>query len=296
MRRAIIPFAKRFSLAEIAEKTQWRYFSTQYCLGAILVFVLLMPGCSGTVPHTEPVVSSYELSAEQMHTILERSYQYQSMQALAQVRFSKGKERQSSTQALHIQSPNSLRAEVYNFMGRMMVLLVSDGAWMEVYIPNRNAVYQGLATRARMELFAYVPLVPADMVALLLQRLPLGVMQLAEVKKGAGNSLVFTLNAQEDYVVGFTLGGVESITYRQLDREIFKLDFLDAKTLNSEMKFSSGLSIAEVFPRTMVLSMPEQDLRLELKLEDLQLNPTIDPTLFRIEPRSGTKIVPLEEI
>ncbi|MDY0213573.1 MAG: hypothetical protein RBR06_11285 [Desulfuromonadaceae bacterium] len=273
----------------------WCVFA-RCCMGVMLVLALFITGCSKTTLYPTPVVPKYELSVEQMHTILERSYQYESMQALAQVRFSSGKERQSSTQALHVQSPYLLRAEVYNFMGRMMVLLVADGTWMEAYVPSRNALYRGLATRARMERFAYVPLVPADMVALLLQRLPPGVMQLAEVKKGAGNSLVFTLNAQEDYVVGFTLEGVESITYRQLDREIFKLDYLDVKPLNSEMKFSSDFSATEVFPRTMVLSMHEQNLRLELKLEDLQLNPAIDPELFRIEPRSGTKVVPLEEI
>lgn len=277
----------------VAEKTRLQYTLARYCMGVLLALVLFLTGCSGTTPYPTPVVPKYELSFDQMHTIMERSYQYESMQALAQVRFSSGKERQSSTQALHVQSPYLLRAEVYNFMGRMMVLLVADGAWMEAYVPSRNALYRGLATRARMERFAYVPLVPADMVALLLQRVPPGVMPLAEVEKGAGNSLVYTLSTQEDYVVCFTPDGVESIAYRQLEREVFRLDYSDIKPINHK---STPVDETEIFPHTMVLRMQDKDLRLELKFEDVQLNSAIDPELFRIEPRTGTKTIPLEEI
>lgn len=283
-------------IAEIAEKTRRRYIPPYWCLGVLLMLVLFSAGCSVTVPHPAPVVPQHELSSTQMDRILARTYQYESMQALAQVRFRRGKERQSSTQALHVQSPYLLRAEVYNFMGRMVALLVADGAWMEAYVPSHDALYRGLATRARMERFAYVPLMPADMVALLLQRLPPGVIQLAEVEKGAGNSLIFTLPAQEDYVVCFTPTGVESIAYRQLGHEVFRLDYLDAKpthVVTDGVTHADGMA---TFPRTMILSMHEQNLRLELKLEDLQLNPAIDPELFLLEPRSGTAVIPLEEI
>lgn len=283
-------------IVEVAEQTRRRYIPPRCCVSVLLILVLFMAACSRTTPYPTPVMPMPELSFAQMDRILEHSYQYESMQALAQVRFSSGKERQSSTQALHIQSPYFLRAEVYNFMGRMMVLLVADGAWMEAYVPSRNALYRGLATRARMEHFAYVPLVPADMVALLLQRLPPGVTRLAEVEKGVGNSLIFTLSAQEDYVVCFTPEGIESIAYRQLGHEVYRLDYLDAKPLNPAANSSTNSTTAEAFPRTMVLSMQEQNLRLELKLEDLQLNPAIDPNLFQIEPRSGTAVVPLEKI
>jgi outer membrane lipoprotein-sorting protein len=221
-----------------------------------------------------------------MLEIMERSYTHAGLQALAEVQLRRGKDKQSSTQALHVQAPYHLRAEVYNFMGQMMVMLTANGARLQAYVPSRKTLYSGMATRQRMEQFAYVPLMPADMVALLLQRLPSGVMQLARVEKGTGNRLRFIISDHQEYVVGFDADQVRRIAYTELDGEVFSITYAPEAPINME---------GDSFPRKMVLEIPAQELTLDIELEDVQLNPDIEPDLFEIKERAGVKSLLLED-
>ncbi|MDY0291430.1 MAG: hypothetical protein RBR02_03735 [Desulfuromonadaceae bacterium] len=256
-------------------------------VAVLLVVVLLGAGCARLSPPQLEKVPVVELSSAQMLEVLERSYAHTSLQALAEVRLRRGKDKQSSTQALHVQEPYQLRAEAYNFMGQMLVLLTANGANLEAYVPSRKTLYFGMATRARMEQFAYVPLMPADMVALLLQRLPPGVLQLAQVQKGEDNSLHFVLSAQQEYIVHFGTDQVERIVYRELEREVFTIAYTDVRPIAGN---------GGVFPRHMALRMPPQNLDLSIELEDVLLNSVLDPALFEIEVRTGVALVPLEEL
>ncbi|MFO7831977.1 MAG: hypothetical protein R6V18_08335 [Desulfuromonadaceae bacterium] len=256
-------------------------------IGILVALTLLGAGCAKVSPPQVKEIPRQEQSRAQMQEILERSYAHASMQALAEVRLRRGKDKQRSTQALHVQAPYQLRAEVYNFMGQMLVMLTADGAALEAYVPSRKTLYRGMATRARMERFAYVPLMPADMVALLLQRLPPGVLQLAQVEKQMHNSLRFVISAQQEYIVHFGPAQVERIVYREMGEEVFSIAYTAATPTGSA---------AEMFPRNMKLKMPLQDLELDIELEEVQLNPAIEPDLFEIEVRDGVEIVSLEEL
>lgn len=258
-------------------------------IGILVALTLLAAGCAKVSPPQVKEIPRQEQSRAQMLEILERSYAHASMQALAEVRLCRGEDKQSSTQALHVQSPYQLRAEVYNFMGQMLVMLTADGAALEAYVPSRKTLYRGMATRARMERFAYVPLMPADMVALLLQRLPPGVLQLAQIEKQMHNSLRFIISAQQEYIVHFSPAQVERIVYREMGQEVFSIAYAAATPTPTG-------SAAEMFPRRMELRMPLRDLELDIELEDVQLNPAIEPDLFKIEVRDGVEIVSLEEL
>lgn len=254
---------------------------------AALALTLLSVGCARvSVPPMEEV-GVEKISTAKMLEIMERSYAYVSLQALAEVRLQRGNDKQSSTQALHVQAPFQLRAEVYNFMGQMLVMLIANGADLKAYVPSRNTLYHGMATRERMERFAYVPLMPADMVALLLQRLPPGVLQLAQVHKGAHNTLRFVVSAQQEYVVRFAADQVQRIAYRELGQEVFSIAYADVTPTDDG---------GEMFPRHMALMMSAQDLELDIELEDVQLNPALEPDLFHMEGRAGVKAVSLEEL
>lgn len=259
--------------------------------GRTLLFVvlaLLAGGCAAiSLPETDETPKQ-ELSKNQMLEILQRSYAYTGLQALAEVRLSNGKDSQSSTQALHVHAPYQLRAEVYNFMGQMLVLLVADGAHLEAYVPSRKTLYRGMATRARMEQFAYIPLMPADMVALLLLRLPPGVVELAQVEHRGDNALRFVLSPQQEYVVHFGKEEIQRIAYLELGREVYSITYADALPASS--------IASRIFPHSMTLSMPSHKLELEIELEDVKLNPELNPELFEIEARTGVEMVPLEEI
>jgi outer membrane lipoprotein-sorting protein len=252
----------------------------------LVALALLSAGCARiSAPQVEEIPGQ-ELSTAQMLEIMERSYAHVSLQALAEVRLRRGDDKQRSTQALHVQAPYQLRAEVYNFMGQMLVMLTANGADLEAYVPSRNTLYRGMATRGRMERFAYVPLMPADMVALLLQRLPPGVLQLSQVQKGGRNILRFIVSAQQEYIVQFDAERVQRIMYLELGQEVFSIAYAATPTVEGET----------IFPHHMSLAMPLQDLELDIELEDVQLNPTLEPDLFEIEERTGVDTVPLEEL
>jgi len=257
-------------------------------LASVLVaLALLSAGCARiSAPQVEEIPGQ-ELSTAHMLGIIESSYAHISLQALAEVRLRRGNDKQGSTQALHVQSPYQLRAEVYNFIGQMMVMLTANGAHLEAYVPSRNTLYRGMATRGRMERFAYVPLMPADMVALLLQRLPPGVLQLSQVKKGGRNILRFIVSAQQEYVVQFDAERVQRIMYLELGQEVFSIAYAPA-TPTGEGE--------TIFPHHMSLVMPLQDMELDIELEDVQLNSALEPDLFEIEERAGMETVSLEEL
>jgi len=268
------------SLKGMGGQTGWR-------VSILAGLIFLGTGCARVSSPPLEEMPALELSSAQMLEIMESSYDHTSLQALAEVHLRRGNDKQSSTQALHVQAPYKLRAEVYNFMGQLLVMLTADGAGLEAYVPSRKVLYRGMATRGRMEQFAYVPLMPADMVALLMLRLPPGVLQLAQVEKKGNNSLRFILSAQQEYVVHFGIDQVERIAYHELGQEVFSIAYSNVSPTGNG---------AEKFPRRMDLVMPLQDMELDIELEDVQLNPVIEPALFEIEVTAGIEIVPLEDL
>jgi hypothetical protein len=257
-------------------------------IGCFALLAVLGAGCAGISPPEVSPPREESMRTGQMLEIMRHSYSCTSLQALAEVRFERGSEKQKSTQAIHARAPYQLRAEVYNFMGQMLALLAADRASLEAYIPGRKVLYQGMATRERMERFVFVPLMPADMVALLLQRLPPGVLELAQVQQGEGNSLRFILSPQQEYIVEFIADQVCSITYLEMGQEMYRIAYSDPQpTDNPDV---------DQFPRRMVLTMPAQELKLDILLEDVQINPTLEAHLFEIEPRPGVQIRSLEEL
>jgi hypothetical protein len=261
-------------------------FGVRICAFALLT--ALTVGCAGitAVPEKQRQVQS--MDAAQMLEIVQRAYSYTSLQALARVHFERGSEKHKSTQAIHVRAPYQLRAEVYNFMGQMLALLAADRASLEAYVPGHKVLYRGMATRDRMERFAFVPLMPVDMVALLLQRLPPGVLELAQVQKGEGNRLRFILSHQQEYVVDFVAGQISTITYLEMGEERLRIAYADAQPTDDPD--------VDLFPRRMILTMPAQELKLDILLEDVQMNPALEAHLFEIEPRSGVQIRSLEEL
>lgn len=249
--------------------------------------VLLVLGACAPAPDSAPLRSE-ALSKVQMLEILQRSYANHSLKTLAEVEFTRGEQTQSSTQALHVQEPYRLRAEVYNFIGQMVVLLAADGAALEAYVPSRKMMYSGMATRERMEEFTSIPLMPADMVAVLLLRLPPGVMQLAETRAVGGNALQFKLSELEDYLVHFSAHRIERITYRQMGHEVY--------TVACRYALDSTGSGTGVYPRAMEVSMPEQQLHLHIAFDGPQLNQEIDLSMFKLTPPVGTTLTPLKEL
>ena len=240
-----------------------------------LGLVLLLSACA-----RPPLPLPEAASRTRQQAVWQRHQQIDSLQALATVRSERAGKRWRSTQALHVQRPGRIRLEVFRLLGQPVLDLAVDGAFMEVCVPSQQACYNGLSSRERIDRFTGVPLAAPDLVALLLGQLPRAVVALGKPRWQADGLWWLTADGPR-YRVVLSDSALERIECYQGEQLLYQVDY-------------SAPDAADGFPRRIVMLMPDRQLRLELKLEEVRLNPALPAALFRLQVPSGSELLPLE--
>ncbi len=190
-----------------------------------------------------------------------RQVQHQSLSALAQVKMTQNGKSWSTTQALLVATPNRLRIDMINFFGQLLVQLSVNGPQLNAYVPRDQTHYFGMPTLDNIKRFTGLPLPITDLVALLLGKMPLGVLETAQVSAWE-KGLIFSTAAGVDYRVEFDGKRVVDLLYSVNNYTVYHVKY--------------GPYVGDDnYPQQLELQTPMNDIGVVVKFEELELNPIL---------------------
>ncbi len=247
-----------------------------------LLLLSLLVACAK--PPT-PVWTELPVAENLLQQLAEQSGQVHSLDATATVSL-KTKERSfSSQQFLLVEAPEKLRADLLTGFGQLILQLTADGEELAVHtnttVPGR--FYRGPVSADSLARFTRIPLQPRELVRIVLYAPPL------------------IQYVSSDVVAADT--GLEL----RLENPEFKqaLSFDRQLRLTGSRYWHDGRLFLEVlyqkldqedrFPRTIRLTLPEQQVEATFKFSELATNAEIPPERFRLQPPANIPVEPLPQ-
>ena len=173
-------------------------------------------------------------------------------------------------QVILAQRPARLRLESLNFLGQTQGLLVTDGERFS-YFDGRELV-GGAVSQDVLRQYLGLDLEPAEAVRVLLAA-PLIGDATPRAILGAGDERVVELNARR--------------LHFGPDGQLLGVEVRDfAGATRWRVTYERWRSVQEGrYPFAMGLFFPRTELHAELRLDEVELNPELDPSLFRVPRR-----------
>lgn len=224
---------------------------------------------------------------ELLRLVDEAEHSASSISAEGQVRFDVPEGQATVGAFASAAEPASVMIQANDFFGRPQSVLACDGERFGLWVAPEAAYYVGPATPANLSRFLRVPLLPQEVVAMLLGRAP-------RVTPGVPWHLV--VDHQERAYLLSTLSPegigqhlyVDPITARPVKSEIFA-----GRDKGYRVTFSDFQPAGAVpFPRRITLESLGEKATLELRLSKLTLNEQIDPSQFSPDPPED--VAPIE--
>jgi outer membrane lipoprotein-sorting protein len=254
-----------------------------------LVFSIVCAGCAATrplAPHPPPAVLP---SAAQLEAMLAARYDaVHSLRALARLRYRDADESNSSREAIVVARPDRLRVEVLSLFGSVFVLTADDGA-LTAYARQEGTVYQGRASPENLWRYTRIGLPLSDLVDIVLGTPP--------PRRGRNAQVAFEpdsgwIRLRRDLdglsqVVWFSDAHLPVAAEERDDNQapLWHATFGDYED-------HGGFPIAT----HIGLDMPAAHRSVEVALEDIDLNPTLDHSVFAFQTPPGSKVVNLDHV
>jgi outer membrane lipoprotein-sorting protein len=256
-------------------------------LAAALAALCLLSACTAQRPTTAFTAPDALPQAADLNTALaNRRDSVHSVRALARLHYRDPDAANTSREAIAVARPDRLRVEVLSFFGAVFVLTTDNGRFT-AYARREETIYRGEASPENMWSYARIGLPVVDLVDIMLgtppQRNPdwsqvswdpeRGWIELTqEFSNGAEQVVWFlgTLPAAAEFRDPFgevqwhaTFGGYED---------------------------HDGIPIAT----RIRLEVPSRDRSVEIELNDVDVNPTLDDSTFALEVPNGVRVVDIE--
>ena len=210
----------------------------------------------------------------------------QSLRGLARLRYRDPHESGSARQAIVVQRPDHVRVEVLALFGTAF-LLVADGNAISAYVPDERTLYRGPATPENLWRYTRLWLPIEDLVDIVL----------ATPRMAADAATTVSLDATDGKVSlqGQTTAGTQLVWFGDRQEPVASED----RDANGEVRWQAhysnyesrdGLAVAT----HILLQLPRWERTMELDLQDVDVNPSLDGALFALQPPPGSKLVNLE--
>jgi hypothetical protein len=236
------------------------------------------------VPAPSALPSAADLEAQ----LAVRRAAVHSLRALAHLRYREPEESGTSRQAIIVARPDRLRVEVLSVLGAVFVVTTNQGA-ITAYARQEDTVYRGAASPANLERYARVGLPVGDLIDIVLAT---PAPHSAEHDRVSFDTtigavrLVRTL-ADRQQSVWFSLPSTPVAAEERGDD-----GHLDWHATFGGYEDHGGVPIA-----TQVnIELPRWARSLELVLSDVDVNPSLDNSVFAFQTPPGSKEVNLESI
>jgi len=254
---------------------------------AVLLVATLLDGCAAWRPPSphrppDPLPSVAQLDA----ALAQRRSALQGLRALARLRYTDGTDSTSARQALVIARPDRVRVEVLSMLGAVF-LLVADHGQLSAYVRDEHTVYRGAASPRNLARYARIGLPIEALVDLLL----------ATPVAGDGRRRAeVSFDPQRDAV----------LLQRTSDGDTYRVWFSDQvlpvaaelcdpagetawRARFEEYREAGGLAVAT----HVAVELPASAQAMDLVLQDVDVNPRVDPAIFALQVPPGSRLVEL---
>lgn len=252
-----------------------------------LAMGLLSAGCAARtpLPHPPPAIMP---SVEQLEAALATRHDaVRSLRALARLRYRDPNETTTSKEALVVARPDSVRVEVLSVLGSVFVLTANKGA-MTAYVRNDKTVYRGQASPQNLGRYARLGLPVSTLVDIVLGT-PSAVPGGGEVSYDAeaGAVRLSRTYGQGSVVVWFSEATLPVATEERsaTGQSYWRATF-------GQYEDHGGVPIAT----QIRLELPMWSQSIEIALDDVDVNPTLDHSIFALQTPPGSKVVDLDRV
>ncbi len=255
----------------------------------LLALGLMIAGCTARRPvATRPAPASLPSVADLEAALAYRRTALYSLRALARLRYRDPTESNSAKQAIAVARPDRLRVEVLSLFGSVFVLAADDGV-MAAYARSEHTLYRGQASADNLWRYARVGLPVTDLVDIVLGTPPHRHAQRARVSFDAGAGAV-RLVADLDrgaQLVWFSDDALPiAVEERSADgRPQWHASF-------GEYEDHGGLAVAT----RIGLELPPWQRMVEISLQDVDVNPPLDRSIFALQIPPGSTVVELDRV
>lgn len=246
--------------------------------------LLMMAACAPRPVGPQRLAVDQEVAGRLLEAWRQRSAANISLQGIASARVETADGNFSGTQVLLAERPNLFRAESLSPFGTPLLILAANGDRLGVLLPTRNLFYTGAATAENLGRFSRLPLVPEDLVDLLLYRPPLLTdrVEAGYALPDGGWQLVLIAGERR-----------QELFFDPAERLVRVLYAKGGRTL-LEARYRAIGALVDDFPAEFAIDVPEFATRARLKFSELAINRSFQPGIFRLEPPAGAQVRELD--
>lgn len=250
----------------------------------------LVVGCAATRPvPIRPAPAVLPSAAALDDALAARRANVHSLRALGRLHYHDPRESGTSREAIVVARPDRVRVEVLSLFGSIFVLTADNGA-MTAYARQEDTLYRGQASPENLGRYARLNLAVNDLVDIVLATPPSRPGSPAEVSFDPGPGAVRLSRYRPDrgtQVVWFSDAILPIATEEQGADGAAQW-----RATFAHYEDHSGVPVAT----HIGLELPEWSRSIDIVLDDIDLNPALDRSIFALQTPPGSKVVDLDQM
>jgi len=256
----------------------------RHALVVALATLCFVSACTTRAPVTVFTAPDSLPEAATLNTALaDRRAVMHSMRALARLHYKDPEASNTSREAIAVARPDRLRVEVLSFLGAVFVLTTDNGRFT-AYAMREKTVYRGEASPENMWSYARIGLPVVDLVDIMLGTPPQRSADWSQVAWDPERGWIeltqeFSNGAEQ--VVWFLGSLPAAAEFRDPFGEV------QWHATFSSYQEHDGVPIAT----RIRLEVPARDRSVEIELNDVDVNPTLDDSTFALDVPDGVRVV-----
>jgi hypothetical protein len=247
-----------------------------------------LAGCAASRP-AAPFAAPEKLpSAEELTDALtQRRQAVHGVRGLARLRLRDGSQTNSSREAIVVERPDRLRVEVLSTLGSVFVLTTDNGA-LTAFARNENTVYHGAASPENLARYAGLGLPVSALIDLVLGTPPPSQSPRGTVGFDPQTGWTGLAETVPDGLrVTWFSTALVPVLVEQRDGKgevLWRASF-------GEYEAHGGLLVAT----HIGLEVPASSRGIEIILENIDVNPALEDTLFALQTPPGSRVVSIDD-
>ena len=249
---------------------------------------LWLAGCAAHRPlPARPAPQTLPAAADLEAALTQRRAALQSLRALAQLRYRDPTESSSSREAIVVARPDHVRVEVLSLFGSLFVL-TADGTTITAYARDEDTLYRGSASPEHLWRYTRLWMPVQELVDIVLGTPPVPTAKRGHVSFESDTGWI---RLQHDLAPGS-----QAVWFSDTDAPVAA----ERRGADGEIQWHSTYGMYEDHAGIPIatrigLEMPAWSRSVDLALRDLDVNPSLDDSIFALQAPPGSKVVQLDQ-